>query len=246
MTRLSRLSLRLFWLAIFVAAGGAAAAGSERAPVVVEFFTSQSCSSCPPADAMLRELAARGGTVALGWHVDYWNTIVHGKAGRWRDPYSAPLCTRRQRAYNRRIRGTSSVYTPQAIINGTVQAAGANRRAVLKAIAAVRRTADALLSIESHRDDVLSIRLAGTPGGPAEVLLVRFLKQRRTDILHGENQGRTIVNVNIVRDMVSIGRWSGGARELTVSPGLEQDEGCAVLIQMAGQGPILNASYCPL
>lgn len=245
MTRMYRLSFRLISLAAIIAAGGAAAAESNRVPVVVELFTSQSCSSCPPADATLRQLAARDGIVALGWHVDYWNTIVHGKAGRWRDPYSAPVCTRRQRTYNRHIRGTSSVYTPQAIINGKAQAPGANRRAIFKAIASVRRTADALLSIESHRDDVLSIRLSGTSGDPAEVLLVRFLKERRTDILHGENQGRTIVNVNIVRDLVPIGRWSGGSRELTVSPGLEQDEGCAVLVQAAGQGPILNAAYCP-
>lgn len=246
MIRLLSFLFGLICLAMIAPAGGAtAAAGPEHTPVVVELFTSQSCSSCPPADAMLRNLAGRSDIVALSWHVDYWNTFVHGKAGRWQDPFSSSQCTRRQRIYNRRIRGTSSVYTPQAIIGGEVQVPAANHDAVSKALASAVRTAGSRLSIETHGGDVWSIRLSGQSAASADVLLVRFLKQRRTEVLRGENRGRTIVNVHIVRDVAAIGRWSGGTRELTVSPGLEPDEGCAVLVQMVGQGPILNAAYCP-
>lgn len=88
-----------------------ATANKTTSPVVVELFTSQSCYSCPPAEAYLGELAENPDIVALEWHVDYWDNLVYGSAGRWKDPYSDPAFTERQGLYNLSIRRSGSVYT---------------------------------------------------------------------------------------------------------------------------------------
>jgi len=106
-----------------------AARAASNGPVLVELFTSQGCSSCPPAEALLKELTQTPGVVAIEWHVDYWDTLVH-RGSSWKDPFSNAAYTARQRAYNRALRGTSGVYTPQAVIGGqyeTVVSRGENK-----------------------------------------------------------------------------------------------------------------------
>ncbi|MFN0023541.1 MAG: DUF1223 domain-containing protein, partial [Parvularculaceae bacterium] len=99
----------------------AAVATPADKPVVVELFTSQGCSSCPPAEALMRELAKRPGLVALEWHVDYWDDLHAGSSGKWKDPFSSADHTARQRAYNRALRGTGGAYTPQMVIDGAAE-----------------------------------------------------------------------------------------------------------------------------
>lgn len=96
-------------------------------PVSVELFTSQGCYSCPPAEADLGKLAKRSDVVALEWHVDYWDDLVYGGAGKWKDPFSSPEVTARQRDYNDSIRGQRRVYMPQMIVAGVREAVGSDR-----------------------------------------------------------------------------------------------------------------------
>ena len=97
---------------------------------VAELFTSQSCSSCPPAESLFAELAERSDLIVLEWHVDYWDSLVHGRAGSWKDPYSNPDWTLRQRRYNRALRGQSGAYTPQAVIDGRFETIGSRRETI--------------------------------------------------------------------------------------------------------------------
>ena len=98
----------------------ATAAAAEEVPTVVELFTSQGCYSCPPAEAFLGELAKRSDVVALEFHVDYWDDLVYGSAGQWKDPFSDPAYTRRQQVYARGIPG-GRVYTPQIVVDGRLE-----------------------------------------------------------------------------------------------------------------------------
>ncbi|HEV8025928.1 MAG TPA: DUF1223 domain-containing protein, partial [Stellaceae bacterium] len=122
---------RAFVLAslLMTAAALTAHAGEGRsAPVVVELFTSQGCSTCPPADAYLGELASRPGVIALAFHVDYWNYIG------WTDPFASKAATDRQRSYAKQL-GLRYVYTPQMVINGTMEGVGSGREAITQLIA---------------------------------------------------------------------------------------------------------------
>src|SRR5690606_23996855 len=125
--------MRSLMTALFLCAAIGAAQAADR-PVVVELFTSQGCSSCPPADRFLGELAARPGVIALGLHVDYWDYIG------WKDPYARRAHTERQRDYSRTL-NQRYVYTPQMVINGAFQAIGSDRAAVDGLIEEARRSA---------------------------------------------------------------------------------------------------------
>src|SRR5436190_8037368 len=122
-------------------------AGAEPRPAVVELFTSQGCSSCPPADALLGELARRGDVVALGFHISYWDRLG------WKDPLSSEASTARQRDYARRFHG-GQVYTPQIVVDGTSEMVGSDRDAVLAALGAARPEAVAPVSFAADRRSV--------------------------------------------------------------------------------------------
>ncbi len=143
MTRSSAMKIRslacALAAALSLAAPSAVSAGAEGPPTVVELFTSQSCYSCPPAEAFLGELAQQPGVIALEFHVDYWDDLVYGLAGRWKDVYSNPAYTRRQRAYNQAIKGRPGAYTPQMVIDGSRETVGSRRSAVYDAIEAASR-----------------------------------------------------------------------------------------------------------
>ncbi len=213
---------------------------------VVELFTSQSCYSCPPAEAYLGELADRPDLVALEWHVDYWDDLVYGSSGRWADPFSDPAFSERQRVYNRAIRGRSGGYTPQMVIDGRLEAAGSRRGAVEAAIARAA-TAPDLVSLTVSRTDEggLAIAVEGTAPSAADVWLVHLLDRRVTDVLGGENDGKTLANHNIVVGLERVGPWTTGSAPLTVPALTGQGDGCAILVQAANQGEILAAAYCP-
>ncbi len=214
-----------------------APAGAEepRSPPVVELFTSQGCSSCPPADALLGELAARKDVIALSLHVDYWDYIG------WRDPFASPEMTARQRSYARHL-GSATVYTPQMVIDGRAEVIGSRRAEVLAALeAAASRPQPLSLSIEDRR--LLLSRGTAPPKG-AELWLVGFDQSKETAIERGENAGRRLVYHNVAHSWRSLGTWRGEAMELPLDLSAERAagrSGVVVLVQEGDGGPILAA-----
>ncbi|WP_342105563.1 DUF1223 domain-containing protein [Methylobacterium sp. SI9] len=216
-------------LALLGAALGPAAA-AER-PVVVELFTSQSCSSCPPAEALIGRLAHEGGAVLpLAFHVTYWNHL------NWRDPYALTEATARQDAYAARLGGPS--YTPQAVIDGTVGLVGSDEAALRDAVARARAAGPAIPVALARQGDRLDVRV-GPGTGAARVLLVGFDPSHTTRVLRGENAGRTLEQANVVRAIHDLGRWSGGAA--TFAAARPAGDAAAVLLQ-AEDGRILGAA----
>ena len=219
---------------------GPAAAG-ERGPTVVELFTSQGCSSCPPADAFLGELAGRGDVLALSFHVDYWDYIG------WKDPYASPVHTQRQRDYVRAF-GQRYVYTPQMVIDGAFQASGSDRDAVLGKIA--KRDGEDRVDVGIRRSGAGEITVTLPDSSPvleAVVWVAAFDKEHVTAVTRGENKGTTMRNYNVVRKLMRVATWDGQALNIPVTlPKMEAGSGCAVIVQSATTGRIIGAAVIDL
>lgn len=203
---------------------------AQDAPVVVELFTSQGCSSCPPADAFLTDLArGRRDVLPLAFHVTYWDTTG------WKDPYSLAAATSRQREYARHL-GDDGVYTPQMVVDGTTGFVGSRRSQGLSAIAAAARKQ---IPVSLVRDGGSLLIRIGAGAGRAQVLLVGFDPSHETQIGRGENSGRTLLESNIVRSLTPVGAWSGASIDLRAQPPAGQ--AFAVLLQ-AENGSIIGAA----
>tara|TARA_R110002110_G_scaffold307438_3_gene521105 strand:- start:1155 stop:1916 length:762 start_codon:yes stop_codon:yes gene_type:complete len=231
-----------------MAAVPAANAGDRNGAVVVELFTSQGCYSCPPAEKFLGELAGEKTVIALEFHVDYWDDLVHGADGKWKDPFSKPAYTQRQRIYNQQIRGTGNVYTPQMVVDGRLEAVGSRRLSVLDAIrkaeTGLKERVDVGVTVASGT--VEKVTLAGPVQAAGSVWLVRFIKSRETRVRSGENKGKALLSHNIVTEVQKIGKWAGRPASFAVRGfSLAEGEGCAVLVQDNRQGPIIGAAQCP-
>lgn len=210
----------------------AAPAFAETRPIVVELFTSQGCSSCPPADALLNELTGRKDVLALGFHVDYWDRLG------WKDPLSIQGATMRQHDYAAEF-GRHEVYTPQMVIDGTRQAVGSNRGAVLQAIAQSQPASAARVAFAADGRSVS----VGAGAGRGKVLVIRYLLKRTTEVQRGENAGRTAVDANGVDSIRDAGDWTGRQLELPVDP-VDAGHGLAILVQ-GEDGRILGAAALP-
>lgn len=224
-----------------------AIADSEQV-TVIELFTSQSCYSCPPAEAYLGELAEEESILALEYHVDYWDRLNYGRHGRWKDVFSTPEMTQRQRAYNVEIRDTGSVYTPQMVIDGRTEAVGSRRREVRNLIEKVRSDKKPRVTVDvtASKDGAVTVALGEVPDTHADVWLVTFIREVTTQVLRGENHGKSLTNHNIVREVRHIGDWNGTSVTLDVPElTLEDGQSCAVLVQDGRVGPVLGAAYCP-
>jgi hypothetical protein len=231
-----------------VAAAAGVALSTARAepgprPVVVELFTSQGCSSSPPADRLLGELSQWPGVIALSLNVDYWDYLG------WRDTLGSRDCAQRQRDYAAR-RGDNLVYTPQIVINGADQMVGSDRRAVLAAIAreSARDPAGVVaVSLHSGEHEV-SVEIAAAPDGglrqEATIWMVSLVPQAVVEIGRGENAGRTIAYTNAVRKIIPAGTWHGQPMGLSLPKPAIMSEGtsCTALLQADGIGPILGAA----
>jgi hypothetical protein len=188
----------------------AAPAVAQQRPIAVELFTSEGCSSCPPADEYLAELAARPDIVALSFHIDYWDRLG------WKDPYSSAQATRRQQNYARLL-GLDGVYTPQIVVDGKWQAVGSEREAVERALAAAAAEPPGVklgLAVEGGEARVT----LGPGGGPrmaGSVVLIGFDRRRSDAVLRGENAGRTLSYVDVVRGIAEIGQSDGSAHSFT-------------------------------
>jgi hypothetical protein len=221
-------------------APGPSAAGEPL--TVVELFTSQGCSSCPPADALVGELAERDDVLALSEHVDYWDYLG------WRDPFALPATTRRQRDYARRL-GLGYVYTPQMVIQGFSQVTGSDRAAVLNHLDKPAPGSPLAVKIDRGGDGRILITVGGAPAGEdAVVWLVLFDKEHLTRVSRGENRGREVRNYNVVRSFTRIGSWNGEATTMTaIMPEAEGiGDGCAVIVQAQNTGRILGAARLEL
>ena len=216
-------------------------AAEHEPPVVVELFTSQGCSSCPPAEALLRELAKRPGVIALELHVDYWDYIG------WKDPFASHVYTQRQRGYGGSL-GERYIYTPQMVFNGRTHAVGSDRGKVEAEINAMRDDAEPGPKIELTRvGNSVRVRIDGKAVDSAyDIFFVTFDAEHKTRVARGENRGMTLINTNIVRALDKVGQWRGQPVDLTVSlAGKKGDGGCAVLVQKVGNGPIVAAAVLP-
>ncbi len=222
-----------------------ALAGDVGQPVgVVELFTSQGCSSCPPADSVLADLARSGDVVALAYHVDYWDYLG------WKDTLGRPENTARQYDYGKFF-GSRSVYTPQAVINGRTHVNGAKRAAVEAALSKMRTSGNGLtVDIDITRaGDSIMIDADGAPGGTgkAHLVLVYFDATRPVVIERGENKGRTIRYANPVTGVQTVGMWHGKPIRFEFPQSeVAKKGGCAVLLQKVSKdglpGPILGAA----
>lgn len=221
-------------LAAVTLAGPAFAQNIER-PAVVELYTSQGCSSCPPADALLARLAERPDVIALALHVDYWDYMG------WKDTFGDPDHTRRQKAYARAA-GQPTIYTPQMVVNGSDRLVGADAAALEELLAPAGGAAGPVLRL-TRTGTRLSVRAEASAPLPAGsfVQLVRFLPRAVVAIERGENAGRVIGYVNIVTDWQRVGEWDGSA-PLSLDLEASGDAPAVVLIQAPGPGPILAAA----
>jgi hypothetical protein len=215
------------------------AARAAPSPVVVELFTSEGCSSCPPADALLGELARNPGVVALAFHVDYWDYLG------WTDRFALPAAAARQRRYVAALR-LASAYTPQMVIDGQTDLVGTDRAALGPLLRDPRPGIPIAISLQ---DAQLEIELPSDPAaGDAEVTLISYLAEASRAIGRGENAGRILREFNVVRETRLLGRWQGERRRFTVPVRtLPADAtAVAVLVQRPDQGPLLGAASRPV
>lgn len=215
------------------------AAVAQNRPAVLELFTSQGCSSCPPAEELVSELAQRSDVLALTFHVDYWDDLG------WRDRFSSPQATQRQRDYAHRLR-LSSVYTPQAIIDGRDNLVGSNRPAIEAALRIARVGEPITLSV--HQGRVRADIGAHSNAAASDVLLVAYLRSAVSPIGRGENAGRTIQESNVVRGFRVLGQWSGQPQHLDAPiDSLPADAtDVAVLMQTQEEGAVIGAAHIAL
>lgn len=210
-------------------------------PILVELFTSQGCSSCPPADAVLQDLSTRSDILPLAFHVDYWDSLG------WVDPFGAPAFTARQRVYASR-RGFN-IYTPQMVIDGRSEAVGSNRYGVLSSIGAAREGAKEAPSTLTREGSTVSVSVGTAAGAGASaagnVYLVSFDERQSTTIKNGENAGRTIVYANVVRSMRAIGEWQNAPLKIAEHLRPEERGERLALIVQSSSGDIWAVASTP-
>lgn len=212
---------------------------------VLELFTSQGCSSCPPADRLFKDLSARPGLVALSFNVDYWDYLG------WKDTLAQRTYSDRQRTYAR-LRGDGAVYTPQIVVNGLSHAIGSMPAQIKKVIATTEQ------KLDSRRVPLTVGSAAGTftitigqsdhpPPKAATVLLASVRPKVTVRIRHGENRGRTLSYYNVVANLSVVGMWAGRQKTIELPRQkivTSKEMRCAVLIQ-ADDGAMIAASWLP-
>ncbi|SFP49983.1 DUF1223 domain-containing protein [Tranquillimonas alkanivorans] len=221
-------------LAVWLGVTGAVEAGDQ--PVVIELFTSQGCSSCPPADALLTQLADRDDVLPLALHVDYWDYIG------WKDKFASPAYSARQKAYAH-ANGERSVYTPQMIVGGKDHVLGYRPMELAELIQAHRDVPDpvALDVAREGRELHIEARPEGESLGPLVVQLVTYAPEKTVDIERGENAGKRLTYSNVVTSWSVLGEWNG-SKPLTLTTELPEDAPAAVLFQRKGHGPVVAAA----
>jgi hypothetical protein len=224
-------------------------AATDGVPILVELFTSEGCSSCPPADTFLEKLDRQpvegAEMIVLSEHVDYWNHIG------WKDPYSARFYSDRQSTYANRF-DLDSPYTPQMVVDGSSEFVGSDQELARKAFDKafqVRKIAVHLSSISIGPGNTLNVHVeTGAAPENADVVVVVALNHAESRVLHGENGGRTLTHTAVVRTMTKIGtapRGQGFAQDaqIKLEAGVARDNLRVIaLVQEAHQGKVLGAA----
>jgi hypothetical protein len=214
----------LFWTQV---------AGAANDRVVVELFTSQGCSSCPPADAIAGRLRANPAVIVLSFHVNYWDSP------QWRDPFSSQASTDRQYAYSRAM-GERSVFTPQIVTNGMWSLVGSQEGEVQHSIAAASRVASpVLVALSRQSDGSFALTLDGAARS-AEVWEFDYVQETATQIRGGENGGRMLKTYNDVTRIKRLAAFSSGTVSLAAL--MPPANGLAVIVQSRGPGQIFGAA----
>jgi hypothetical protein len=217
---------------------------AENPKAVVELFTSQGCSSCPPADRLLTTLAQNPDLIAVSFPIDYWDYIG------WKDTLASPGFTARQKAYAS-MRGDGHVYTPQMVVDGRSDVVGSDKDQVSRAID-LNKGRDGALTVPIKMIDhagTMRVEIGAANGDPAPVVagvfVLRVAHTRTVTIERGENKGQSITYTNVVRAMRKIGDWHGEAASFDFTELKADDEGYVVLLQQGTQdqpGIILAAA----
>jgi hypothetical protein len=205
-----------------------AAHAQQAVKGVVELFTSQGCSSCPPADATLGKLIKNGDIVGLSYHVDYWNYLG------WADSLASKENTERQYGYARAL-GRNGVYTPQAVVNGRDHVKGADIQAIYSKLDAFNSAGKGLtVPVKSQKvGNEIEIEI-GAGQGKADVVVAYFTQEQMVDVQKGENEGRKISYWHSVYDVQTVGMWNGSALRLKLPASVmskAKKGGCAILLQ---------------
>jgi hypothetical protein len=199
---------------------------------VVELFTSQGCSSCPPADANLIKISGRDDVLALSFGVTYWNYLG------WEDTFAKAAFTERQMVYERPL-GHSGAFTPQIVVNGRADVIGNNLQELNALIAAQGAVSGAGIAVT---DDKVTIGAGAAPVQPADVWLVRYTPGiTDVPVARGENRRRTLQITHAVTELTRIGAWNGSEAILDLPPAAA-GQASAVLVQLPFGGPILAAA----
>lgn len=196
-------------LAVLLAAASAPASAPAATPVLVELFTSEGCSSCPPADRLLARLAAEpvpgALVVPLSLHVDYWDRLG------WKDPFSSPAFTARQGEYAVRFGSSGRVYTPQMVVDGRVEFVGSDEPAARRAIEGAAKVPKAFARLVHGRENELRVTIAGAAPQAAVVLAVTEAPPS-SDVTRGENAGKKLPHVAVARELRVLGTTDGRGR----------------------------------
>jgi hypothetical protein len=217
---------------------------------VVELFTSQGCSSCPPADKIIGEFAKDPSVIALSMPIDYWDYLG------WKDTLADARFSARQKAYSH-ARGDRDVYTPQVIVNGSVPVIGSDRAGIEDAIGNTRKTASVMsipvtISISGKQIDVSVAASKAPTAAHGEVWICSVSKAVPISIGRGENSGREITYHNVVRNLLKVGDWNGSSGSWSVPLENISSDGvdAAVVYVQDGShdrpGPMLGAAYTSL
>jgi hypothetical protein len=225
---------------------GAVGAGNSPSPVLVELFTSEGCSSCPPADALLEKLDAANNpaspqVIVLSEHVDYWNDTG------WKDPYSSHAFSQRQNIYAKQFH-LNDVYTPEMVVDGASEFVGSDGREAALHIASAARRPGIPVRLIAVSPDVLRIEIPATPQaisrGAADVIVAIASNETSTQVLGGENGGRKLHHVAVARGIAAIGQiHEGGSFSKEIRPG-RNAAGLRVIawVQETGQGHVLGSA----
>ena len=235
-------------LAAFAFAAFLQPALAEPPRAVVELFTSQGCSSCPPADELLVEFSRQPDIVALSLPVNYWDYLG------WKDTLAHVAFTERQKAYAH-SRSDRQVFTPQMIVNGKKSSIGSDRAQVEKAIQVTTKGRKTLpvSVVVNEQNDTVTITVEETPDTTqreAEIWILPVLRSQTVPIERGENRGKTITYANVVRGLNRVGEWRGGSARFDVPLDMARKGGDAYVVLLQGTdatrpGIILGAAKGP-
>lgn len=231
--------MKIIWSVLLMAA----AATAQSVPVLVELFTSEGCSDCPPADRLLEQLdqaqpVPGAEIIVLSEHVDYWDRLG------WKDPFSTHFFSERQEEYARRF-GIDGPYTPQMVVDGESEFVGSDGRRAIAAIREAARNQKAAVRMAHVAGNTVRVEVDALPSGASGVYLAVVEKAGASQVLRGENRGRNLHHVAIVRRIVSLGRCNSKmpfVREVEANEAANGAFRLVAFVQDGANGPVRGAA----